>query len=173
MSLIKLAFKEEHDLLHAVEHFKKDNFLIHDIYAPYPIHGLDKTLGWKPSKFTYLCFAFATLGLLTAIFFQFWIGSINWPINVGGKPFNSLPAYLPVTFELTVLFGGLGSFFGFLIYRKLYPGKKPRLIFEEALDDTFVLLMESKVAFYSPDEINQLGQYLNASEMEILEREAV
>jgi hypothetical protein len=169
MSLIKLSFHEETDLVHAVEFFRKEKFVIHDVFAPYPVHGLDQALGWKPSKLTYICFVFALLGLLSAIYAQFWIGSINWPLNVGGKPFNSLPAYLPVTFELTVLFGGLGSFFTFLFYRKLFPGKKPALCFEEALDDTFVVLMESMIAYYSLEEISRLGKNFHATDVSIME----
>ena len=141
-------FADEHDLLKSIKQVRNKSFKIHDVYTPYAVHGIEDAMGLKPSFLTYVCFAFALTGVLVAILTQFWIGSIDWPINVGGKPFNSLPAYLPVTFELLVLFGGLGVVFSFLFIARLRPGKVARIIHPEITDDRFALLIEVKDAAF-------------------------
>ncbi len=163
-------FKDEQDILGAVKATRDSGYDIYDVYTPYAVHGLDKAMGLKPSKLTYVCFFFALLGLLTAIIAQFWIGSIDWPLNVGGKPFNSLPAYLPVAFELTVLFGGLGVVFVMLARTRLFPGKKERVVHPRITDDRFVLALEVRDAVteeatvkslwdkYSVEEIQQIWE---------------
>jgi len=143
-SLILGIFKSEDDILKATEATRRSGYSIYDVYTPYAVHGLDSTMGLRSSRLTYVCFLFAVFGLATAIFIQYWIHSIDWPLNVGGKPFNSLPAYLPVTFELTVLFGGLGVVFTMLFRTRLYPGKRAKLVHEKITDNRFVIALEVK-----------------------------
>ncbi len=151
------VFEGEAQLLRAVRLLRENQFTIHDVYTPFAVHGLDEAMGEAKSRLTYVCFFFAFLGLATAVLIQFWIGSIDWPLNVGGKPFNSLPAYLPVTFELTVLFGGLGVAATLLAWLRLYPGKKsdtpphPRVT-----DDRFVIALETDHPSFDADETVKL-----------------
>lgn len=134
-------FAKEEDILGATRATRDAGYSIYDVFAPYAIHGLSEAMGLKPSRLTWVCFAFALTGLLGAGFAQFWIGAVDWPLNVGGKPFNSLPAYLPVMFELTVLLGGLGVTATLFVRTKLYPGRAERLFDEEVTNSRFALAL--------------------------------
>ncbi|NOY06433.1 MAG: DUF3341 domain-containing protein [Chlorobi bacterium] len=159
------VFTNEHDILGAVKETRSSGYDIYDVFTPYAVHGLDEAMGLKPSRLTYVCFLFALLGLLTAIITQFWIGSIDWPLNVGGKPFNSLPAYLPVAFELTVLFGGLGVVFVMLLRSRLYPGKKELSFHPRVSDDRFVLVIEVSDAVMDEDVVRPLWENYSVEEV--------
>ncbi len=143
-------FEDEDDVIQATRATRALGYEIFDVYTPYAVHGLDEAMGLKPSRLTWICLAFALGGLLGASVAQFWIGSIDWPLNVGGKPFNSLPAYLPVMFEMTVLIGGLGTVLALLIRAGLYPGKPARVVHEEVTNDRFVLALEQKDSSFDP-----------------------
>lgn len=149
-------FDDEDKLLEATEAARKAGYTIHDVYTPYAVHGLDEAMGLQQNKLAWVCLGFALFGLLFALWLQFWIGSIDWPLNVGGRPFNSLPAYLPVTFELTVLFGGLGVVFVMLFRNKLFPGKMEKLIHPTVTDNRFVIALEERDAGFDPGEVDEL-----------------
>lgn len=112
---------------------------VHDAYTPFPVHGMDEALGLGPSWLGKACLAFALTGLTAALGFQFWVSVFDWPMNVGGKPFDASPALLPVAFELTVLFAGLGTVGTFLAFRRLSPARAPEVAGLGAVDDRFVL----------------------------------
>ncbi len=152
------VFADEHDILAATEATRRAGYKIHDVYTPYAVHGLDEAMGLRRSRLTYVCFGFAFVGFLVALVAQYWVGAIDWPLNVGGKPFNSLPAYLPVLFELTVLFGGLGVVFTMLVRSKLYPGRQAYVPVEGATDDRFVLVVEEDSAAFDEGVLSRLWQ---------------
>ena len=157
-------FTNEDDILNATRASKEAGHDIYDVYTPYAVHGLESAMGLKPSRLTYVCMMFAVAGLLLGVFAQFWIGAIDWPLNVGGKPFNSLPAYLPVIFELTVLFGGLGVVFTMLFRAKLFPGKKEWLPDVRVTNDHFVLALEQRDASFDIHAVLRLWQNFNLLE---------
>ncbi len=150
------VFADEHAILAATEATRRAGYKIHDIYTPYAVHGLDEAMGLRRSRLTWVCFLFAFLGFAVALGAQYWIGAIDWPLNVGGKPFNSLPAYLPVMFELTVLFGGLGVVFTMLVRTRLYPGKTEQLVRPRVTDDRFVLAVEETDAAFDEETVAYL-----------------
>ncbi len=151
-------FADEDDIIRATRATRSAGYDIFDIYTPYAVHGLDEAMGLKPSKLTWVCLISAALGLLLAVYTQFWIGSIDWPLNVGGKPFNSLPAYLPVMFEMTILIGGLGVVFTMLFRTKLYPGNLKKLVDSRVTDDHFVLALEEKNASYDAEMLKKIWE---------------
>ena len=142
------VFLREADLLAATKATRSSGYSIHDAFTPYAVHGLDEAMGWRPSRLPRVCFAFALAGLALAAGAQFWISAIDWPLNVGGKPFNSLPAFLPAMFELMVFAGGVGTFLVLLLRSRLYPGKRPWLPHSRATDDRFVLAVEAEDASF-------------------------
>lgn len=164
-------FQDEDDLLQATAATRRAGLSIVDIYTPYAVHGLEKAAGLRPSRLTWVCFGFAFLGFISALWLQFWIGSIDWPLNVGGRPFNSLPAYLPVTFELTVLLGGLGVVFTMLARARLFPGKKPLLVDSRVTDNRFVLALDADRADFDPTQVQMLWQKSNVVETKLFEAE--
>lgn len=161
-------FTNEDDVLNATRASKEAGYTIYDVYTPYAVHGLESAMGLKPSRLTYACLMFALAGLLLGVFAQFWIGAIDWPLNVGGKPFNSLPAYLPVIFELTVLMGGLGVVFTMLFRTKLFPGKKEWVPDIRVTDDHFVVALEQRDASFNIDTVQRLWQEFNVLETKSL-----
>jgi len=154
-------FSNENDILGATQSTRESGFKIHDVFTPYAVHGLDKAMGLKASWLTYACLIFAVAGLTLGLVVQFWIGSIDWPLNVGGKPFNSLPAYLPVMFEVTVLIGGLGVVFMLFVATKLYPGKKAKLLCEGITNNLFVIAVEQKDSSFDKNKIQNLWEKHN------------
>ncbi|ATB28409.1 DUF3341 domain-containing protein [Melittangium boletus] len=85
-----------------------------DTYSPYPLHGGSEALGLPPSRVPFIALGGALTGMATAIAMMAYMNGYDYPINVGGRPIYSLPAYVPITFELTVLFAAFGIFFGLL-----------------------------------------------------------
>src|SRR5215510_7763051 len=100
-------FSGEDDLIAGATAARHAGFEIYDAYTPYPVHGLDRAVGLPPSRLTCIAFLAGALGLVLGLTLQIWTSSYDWPLNVGGNPFNSFPLFIPVTFELTVLFSGL------------------------------------------------------------------
>ena len=137
------TFEREEDLLKAAEKARQQGLLVRDIYSPYPVHGTDRALGLRRSRLPRAAFVFGALGLALAFWFQFWVSAIDWPINVGGRPWNSLPAFVPVAFEMMVLCSGLGLALTWLVVCRLYPGKAPAQPLTGVTDDRFVLEVSS------------------------------
>jgi molybdopterin-containing oxidoreductase family membrane subunit len=116
-------FATEEEVLRATRAAREQGYRIVDVYTPYAVHGLDRAMGLRPSRLPWACFAAGLFGVTFALAFQFWTMAYDWPINVGGKPWNSLPAYVPVAFEVMVLLAGLGVVGAFLLRCRLFPGK--------------------------------------------------
>jgi len=139
--VILAGFAGETDLLRAVAALRERKWPILEAYTPYPVHGLAEALGLPRSRLSVVCFVCGLLGVVLALSCQVWTTALNWPLNVGGQPWNSLPAFVPVTFEVMVLFAGLGMVLAWLLRCRLYPGKKPHLLLQGETDDRFVLVL--------------------------------
>jgi len=102
-----LALYEDPDtLLRAATLVRERGFTGADAYTPYAVHGLSEALGIKKSWIPYVTLVMGLTGAGLGLYFQIWTSAYDWPINVGGKPFISLPAFIPITFESGVLIGG-------------------------------------------------------------------
>ena len=126
------SFTAEEDVLGAARAARQHGFRIADAYTPYAVHGLDRAMGLRPSRLPWACFAFGLIGAASALSSQFWAMTTSWPMNVGGKPWNSLPAYVPVTFEVMVLLAGLGVVLAFFLRSRLFPGKRAKPHYPDA-----------------------------------------
>lgn len=160
------TFRREKDLLGAVRAVRSRDAIIVDVYSPYAVHGLDEALGWGPSRLTWACGLSGAAGALFMLWFQFWTSAVNWPLNIGGKPFNSLPAFVPVIFEAMVLCGAVGTVLAFLYVARLRPGKRARLIRRDVTDDRFALIMEQTDATFDVPRMTALLQDYQAEEIE-------
>ncbi len=121
-------FDDEHKLLSATRAAQQSGFDIYDCYTPYAVHGLDQAMGLAHSKLGWIALFGGLLGFVVALHLQIWTSAYNWPINVGGKPYISLPAFIPITFELTVLLCGLIGLGGMITLGKLGPTLRPSVI---------------------------------------------
>lgn len=112
----------------------------HDAYAPYPVHGLEDSLGFKRSLLGRPVLFFLLFGAFCGFMMQYWMLKVDWPINIAGKPYNSWPAFVVITFESGVLAGALSNMFLVLIvFCKVFPSPKTKVIDESLTDDRFCL----------------------------------
>jgi len=135
---------------------RDENLKIVDAYCPYAVHGLAEAMGLRPSRLTWVCFAFGAFGVFFMTWFQFWTSAESWPLNIGGKPWNSLPAFGPAIFESMVLCAGLGTVAILFLVAKLRPGRAPRLVVDRVTDDRFALVVEHETARLDPAEVRLL-----------------
>jgi len=128
----------------AVRTLRGQNFGIYDVYGPYPVHGLDQAMGVRTSRLPLIALIAAMLGLVSGVGLQFYTTVLDWPMNVGGKPDNSTLAFVPISFELTVLFSGLITVAALFLRSRLFPGRRENLLATGATDDTFVLVLRDR-----------------------------
>jgi hypothetical protein len=136
------SFDDEAVLFSAVKKVRKTGYKIHDVYTPFPIHGLDKVMGLRDTSLHTAGFIYAITGTATALGFISWALTYDWPLNFGGKPFFSLPAWIPITFELTVLFSAVGMVLTFCYLCQLAPFVKKDHFSLKSTDDLFVLAFD-------------------------------
>lgn len=159
-------FDHEDDILDAARAVRRAGFTVADVYAPYAVHGLDKALGLEPSRLPRVCFALGLCGAALKVWFEIWTSAHDWPINVGGKPFNSLPAFIPVTFEMMVLFAGVSTVFAFFLVARLFPGRMPTAPDPRVTDDHFVIVIEQSDAAFDPDAVRLLLEEFHVRKVE-------
>ena len=160
------TFEHEDDILSATKAVRKEGYRIVDVYAPYAVHGLDRAMGLRPSRLSWVCFLLGLIGAGAKVWFEFWTTATDWPVNVGGKPWNSLPAFVPITFEVMVLFAGLSTVFAFFLVSRLRPGRKAKLIAEGITNDRFALVLEQADAAFSVAAVRDLLAGHNAVSVE-------
>ena len=136
------SFSDEAVLFPAVKNVRKAGYKIHDVYTPFPIHGLDHAMGLRETSLHTAGFIYGILGTTTALGFMSWIFTSDWPLNIGGKPHFALPAWIPITFELTVLFSAVGMVFTFCYLCNLAPFIKKHHFHPRATDDLFTMVIE-------------------------------
>ena len=136
------CFDDEQVLFPAVKNVRKAGYKIHDVYTPMPIHGLDAMLGLRDTSLHTAGFIYGAAGTTTALGFISWALTYDWPLNFGGKPFFALPAWIPITFELTVLFSAVGMVLTFCYLCQLAPFVKKDHFHPRATDDMFVMVIE-------------------------------
>jgi hypothetical protein len=136
------AYDDEDVLFPAVGKVRKSGYKLHDVYTPFPVHGLDVAVGHKETDLHIAGFIFGICGTSTAVGFISWIYTSDWPINYGGKNHFALPAWIPVTFELTVLFAAVGMVLTFCYLNQIMPGVKKHLFHPRQTDDLFIVALE-------------------------------
>jgi hypothetical protein len=136
------AYDDEEVLFPAVGKVRRSGYKMHDVYTPFPVHGLDVAMGLKETDLHIAGFIYGLCGTSTAVGFISWIYTIDWKINYGGKPHFSLPAWIPITFELTVLFAAVGMVLTFCYLNQIMPGVKKHVFHPRQSDDLFILTLE-------------------------------
>ena len=159
------VYEDEDVLLKAVQQVRKEKIKIHEVYTPYPVHGLDDALGYKRSKLSVAAFFFGLLGTFLALLMQYYMLGIDWPMNIGGKDFTPLPIFIPVTFELTVLLSALGMVATFLIISDLFPYKRPKLFDLRSTDDKHVMAIDLSKNTIEAAAIKKIVKDSGASEV--------
>ena len=132
-------YDDEVKLIEAVREARAQHLDIHDVFTPFPVHGLDPVLGLSESRLHIGGFVYGACGTALAFGFMTWVFTRDWPIIFGGKPYFSAPAFIPITFELTVLFAAIGMVLSFYLVCGLGPGAAEENIDDRITDDMFCL----------------------------------
>lgn len=150
-------FNKEINLRKTLHGARELGLQIHEVYSPYPLHGIGEATGFKYSRLAWIGFVAGFIGLLLSIIFQYWTSMFDWPIIVGGKPMNSWPAFVPVAFEVSILFTGVGTMIAFIIITRLWSGKN-RPIIPAGLDNQFIVVLREADASFNLETIRDLFQ---------------
>ena len=135
-------FEDEDVLLHAVENIRGAGVKIYEVFTPFPIHGMDDALGIERSRLPIAAFFYGMTGLAFALWMQIYMLGFDWPMIIGGKPHIALPAFIPVSFELTVFFCCHGMVITFYTISGLYPRWRTPVLDVRSTDDKFVVAIE-------------------------------
>lgn len=139
-----------------------------DAFSPFPLHEIDAALGIKRSILPYIVFAGGLTGLLTGLFLTVYVHAIDYPINVGGRPYVSLPLFIPPMYELTILFAGFAAVFGMLFLNGLPQPYHPLFNvprFALATREKFFLVIEARDPKFDYEETRNFMQSLDPQEV--------
>lgn len=161
------VYDDDDVILHAVPKVRKAGVKIMEVYSPFPIHGMDVALGHPRTRIGIAAFLFGLTGCICALTLTTWTMSIDWPMIIGGKDPFSLPNYIPVTFELTVLFTAFGMVGAFLITNGLGPSVKPLLFDKRSTDNKFVMAIDVAKNKLSEEEIINVLKQNGAGEVNV------
>jgi hypothetical protein len=134
------VFDDESGLIKAVEEIRGKDLPIEEVYTPYPIHEVIHAMGTK-SKIQIFAYFYGLFGAVAVLAFLYWTSVISWPINYGGKPFNSFPSFIIITIVLTIFIVTIASLATFSGRAKLWPGKQHKVYDTRATDDKFVIVI--------------------------------
>ena len=157
-------FLDESKILNAASKVREAGFLKFDAISPYPIHGMEEACGIKRSGIPYITFIAGVVGLLAGLALVYYTSAIDWPINVGGKPMFSLPAFIPVMFELTILFAALSSV-GALFYLCKMPRVNPPVIDKDLTCHKFAIFIPENDIGFNSERVEKMLKDLGADEV--------
>lgn len=158
-------------LYQACEGVREAGYTRWDAHAPFPVHGLDRAMGLRPSRLPWISLVMALGGAAAGMGLQGWVSTVAYPLVISGKPFFSWPAFVPVTFELAVLGGAAGAVFGMFalnqlptLYHPLFSSER----FERASDDGFFISVESWDPKFEATLTVELLRRLGATHVELV-----
>ena len=161
-------FDNPSDAVAAARRVHEEGYTRIDAFSPYPVEELSEAIGVHKTYMPHVVLAGGILGGLTGYLMQWYLHTIYYPINVGGKPFHSWPAFIPVTFEMTVLGAGLFAVFGMLAMNGLPEPYHPVFNapnFALASRDRFFVLVESTDPKFDRERTAEFLRTLNAREV--------
>ncbi len=156
---------DEHAVVAAAAKTRGAGFTKFETISPYPLHGIEDAMGIKRSWIPYCTFVLGLLGCLAGLAFTYYVAVVSWPINIGGKPFFSLPAFIPILFELTVFFAAHGSVFILLFVACRLPKVDPPIIDAALSSHKFGIFIPEDDTGYNAAKVQKLLQDLGAKEV--------
>lgn len=159
-------------IYHACEQVRDAGFRRFDSYTPFPVHGLDKAMGLGPSYLPWLVLCAGITGASLALLLAVWTSAYDYPLNIGGKPLWSIPAFIPVIFECTILLSGLTAVFGMFALNGMPTFHHPLhniARFAKATDDKFFILIEARDRKYDQAKVVDFLQKTGAQATVVVE----
>jgi hypothetical protein len=159
------VYEDEDVLLDAIRQVRGTGVKIEEVYSPFPVHGIEDALGYKRSWLSIAAFLFGMLGTTLALTMQIGMMGVDWPMIIGGKDFIPFPAFIPVTFEMTVLLSAFGMVGTFFTISNLKPWGRPRIFDIRITDDKHVMAVDLEANKMSEADIKKVLQDSGASEI--------
>ena len=160
-------YDDEEDLKSAVRKANAEHLPIMDVLTPFPVHGLDPLLGLAESRLHIGGFVYGLTGTLTAFLGMTWIFTRDWPQIFGGKPYWPILSFVPITFELTVLFASIGMVTTFYIINGQGPGIKNPIIHPSITDDKFCICFSTDGV--NDSQVNEYRSFFNQTGASLVE----
>lgn len=157
-------WQDEHQFVEAARRVRESGYTKFEAITPFPLHGLDDAMGIPFSYIPWVTFIMGLAGFSFGTWFTWWASSVDWPIIIGGKPMWSLPAFVPIMFELTILFAALSSV-GALLWICGLPKVDPPVIDPALSSHKFGLFVPNNDTGYDAAKVEQLFRSLGAEEV--------
>jgi len=158
-------FNTPDEIIHAASKVQELGYKNYDIHTPYPLHGMDSAMKLKPSKLGYITLAFGLFGAAFALLFMYWAMSKDYPMIIGGKPFFALPAFVPITFEVTVLLATLATVISMLAFYFRFPLNSHPLhdtpYMKAVSSDKYGICIDADDALFEFEKVKTLLKELN------------
>jgi hypothetical protein len=165
-------FQNPTDLVNALKQTRRAGYTAVDAFTPFPIEEVSEALGLHRSRLPWIVLCGGILGALAGFGLCYWVSVINYPINVGGRPLNSWPAFIPVTFEMTILVAALSAVLGMFALNGLPMPYHPVFNvtrFALASRDRFFMCIEASDPLYDRDETERFLQRFGPREISEIE----
>ncbi|HMB98424.1 MAG TPA: DUF3341 domain-containing protein [Balneolaceae bacterium] len=162
-------FRNPKELVDAARIVNKNGFKKYDTFSPYPIHGMDKAMSLKKSKLGWIVLVHGLLGFSGALLMISFMMVFDYPLNISGKTLFNVPAWIPVTFELTVLLSAFGAVFGMFFLNGLPKLNHPLFSsenFKKATNDGFFVCVESTDPLFDSEKVHKLLEEAGAANIE-------
>lgn len=157
------------ELIDIAKTVNKNGYKKYDTFSPFPIHGMDKAMSLQKSKLGWIVFSHGLLGFTGALSMIYYMMVIDYPLNISGKSLMNIPAWIPVTFELTILLSAFGAVFGMFFLNGLPRLNHPLFSsenFKKATNDGFFICIEANDPQFEPEKVQNLLSEAGATNIE-------
>jgi len=169
---IAATFKTPNEIINAAKKVSNSGYTAFDVNTPYPVHGMDSAMKIKPSKLGFVTLVTGLSGAAIALLFMYWSMSVDYPLVIGGKPFFALPAFIPVTFELTVLLATVSTVIAMIALFFRLPDNKHPLhdtdYMKSVSADKYGIVIESTDTKFDETSATDFLKNLNPLKIEVI-----
>ena len=165
-------FENPATLIKAAQKMRDEGFRNWDTHSPFPVHGMDDAIGTPRTKLGWMVALFAFCGTTVAYLLQWWTSAVDYPVVISGKPFNSIPAWVPVMFELSVLAAAFAAVIGMLAFNMLprynHPVFNSENFVARHMDDGFFVSVEAADTKFDKEKTVEFLDSIGGSNIELL-----
>ncbi len=170
-TIIYAMYDDDDKVVNAAKKLVKEGVHVNEVFSPMPIHGIDDVIGVRHTRLGIAAFLYGLTGLMLATLGMKYFMIDDWPMNIGGKPnfsyLENLPAFIPITFEFTVLCAAHGMSITYLLRNKTLPGMPAQNPDPRTTDDRFVMeIRQSENGQFSSDQLHAMIQSTDIVEID-------